>query len=125
MMCFDGDGVREITPNSNVRTRVHEYGGGAWTVCDGVLYFVEFGDQLLWRLDPDSEPRRLSPKTSIPCGVRYADLCVSNDRRWVLCVRESHGDDEPVNDLAAVATDGSCEVHTLTGGSDFYSSPRL
>src|SRR3954471_7181675 len=33
--------VAEISPPAvNVRTRVHEYGGGAWTVADGTLYFA-------------------------------------------------------------------------------------
>src|SRR5882757_1148024 len=37
----DPDGtVAEISPAGvNVRTRVHEYGGGAWTVADGTVFF--------------------------------------------------------------------------------------
>src|SRR3954451_11988671 len=35
----------------NARTRVHEYGGGAWTVSGGTLWFTEFSDQRLYRLD--------------------------------------------------------------------------
>ncbi len=122
---FDGANVSEITPNTNVRTRVHEYGGGAWTVCDGVLYYVEFDDQRLWRLEPGAEAVCLSAEAAIPCGLRYADLSVSSGKDWVLCVRESHGEGEPANELVAVATDGSLAVRTLASGADFYSSPRL
>ncbi|MEM8715659.1 MAG: S9 family peptidase, partial [Cyanobacteria bacterium P01_G01_bin.4] len=34
----------------NARTRVHEYGGGAFIVDDGTLYFSNFADQRLYRL---------------------------------------------------------------------------
>src|SRR5499427_10576727 len=39
----DGAGGHDVTPRPfNARTRVHEYGGGAWTVCDDVVYFSNF-----------------------------------------------------------------------------------
>ena len=34
------------------RTRVHEYGGGAFTVKDGTIYFTNFADQRLYRQAP-------------------------------------------------------------------------
>src|SRR5215467_8468099 len=45
------DGVTtDITPAGfNVRTRVHEYGGGAWLVADGTAIFSNFADQRLYR----------------------------------------------------------------------------
>ena len=56
-----GDDITEITPaDANVRTRVHEYGGGAWWVADGDLFYVEFGDQRLRRLTPGGEPQLLT-----------------------------------------------------------------
>ncbi|HEU5338465.1 MAG TPA: hypothetical protein VFU39_04175, partial [Sulfuricaulis sp.] len=40
--------LEEILPAPfNARTRVHEYGGGAFLVQDGVLYFSNDRDQLL------------------------------------------------------------------------------
>ena len=40
----------DITPKPyNARTRVHEYGGGSWTVADGTLYFSNFADGRLYR----------------------------------------------------------------------------
>src|SRR5580698_299587 len=33
-------GTADVTPTGyNARTRVHEYGGGSWTVADGAIYF--------------------------------------------------------------------------------------
>ena len=43
--------VQDVLPAPwNARSRVHEYGGCAWTVADGDLVFADFGDQRLWRL---------------------------------------------------------------------------
>src|SRR5215470_1520397 len=42
--------ARDVTPNPfNARARVHEYGGGSWTVADGDLYFSNFADGRLYR----------------------------------------------------------------------------
>jgi len=48
-----GAGVEDIVPKPfNVRTRVHEYGGGAWTVALNVLYFSNFADGRMYRFGP-------------------------------------------------------------------------
>src|SRR5438874_8899520 len=45
-----GEDDRDVTPRSiNVRSRVHEYGGGSWTVFDGEIYFSSFADGRLYR----------------------------------------------------------------------------
>src|SRR4051794_41851761 len=50
----DADGNRiDVTPApSNVRTRVHEYGGGGWTGGGGTGYFSHFADGRLYRPAP-------------------------------------------------------------------------
>src|SRR5438067_3858389 len=58
----DKDGRQaDITPAPfNVRTQVHEYGGGAWTVNNGTDYFSNFADGRLYRQAQDAsapEPR--------------------------------------------------------------------
>ena len=123
-----GGGAQEVTPaGANVRTRVHEYGGGAWWPCDGVLHYVEFGDQRLWRLDgPGSEPVPLSAESPEPRAWRYADGRVTPDGRWCVCVRERHDTGgEPANELVAVAADGSQEAELLWAGADFVMTPRV
>jgi dipeptidyl aminopeptidase/acylaminoacyl peptidase len=112
-------------PGTNVRTSVHEYGGGAWWVHDGVAYYVEFTDQRLRRIEPGDEPVVLTPEPDTPRALRYADGRVTPDGHWFVCVRERHGDAEAVNELAAIATDGSMRTVTIAEGADFYASPRV
>ncbi|MEM9467392.1 MAG: prolyl oligopeptidase family serine peptidase [Actinomycetota bacterium] len=121
------DGVtEEITPpEAYVRTLVHEYGGGSWWAQNGIAYYVDVSDQRLRRLVPGQEPTFLTPEPETPRGLRFADLRVTPDDRWVVAVREDHrGDGEPQNSIVAVATDGS-GVNPLFDGPDFVSSPRL
>jgi dipeptidyl aminopeptidase/acylaminoacyl peptidase len=108
----------------NARTRVHEYGGGDYTVRDGVVYFSNFSDQRIYTSLDGSEP---SPVTTA-AAMRYADAILDPARRRLICVREDHSvaDREAVNTLAAVNinNDGTPE-QVLVSGNNFYSSPRL
>jgi len=118
--------VTDVLPAPwNARTRVHEYGGGAWTVADGTLWFTEFSDQRLYRLDPGSDsPVAVTPEPAVPSGVRYADLHVTAD--GVLAVRETHpasgGAADVVNEIVRITADGT---DVLVSGPDFVSDPRL
>src|SRR2546430_8126729 len=47
----DGTIVDTTPPEFNARTRVHEYGGGAYRVHDATVWFTNFGDQRLYRQD--------------------------------------------------------------------------
>ena len=79
-------------PGFNVRTTVHEYGGGAYLLHDGTVYFSHFADQRLYRQEPDGDP---VPITADSGGRdRYADGRITPDGRWLICVRERHPDPE-------------------------------
>lgn len=56
-------------PDYNVRTRVHEYGGGDYLAVDGVVYFSNFTDQQLYRQAPGEEPQPFTHRD----GMRYTD----------------------------------------------------
>src|SRR5579884_688565 len=120
--------ISDVTPPPyNVRTRVHEYGGGAYTVCDGVVYFANFSDQRLYRQDPAAAPRPLTPETP-DAALRYADMIVDRARQRLVCVREDHraSDREAVNTVVAVSIEGDeTGGQVLVSGDDFFSSPRL
>lgn len=119
----DGTTTDVTPPPYNVRTRVHEYGGGAYAVDRGEVYFVNFADQRLYRQAPGGAPTALTPEGA----MRYADLVVDRRRNRLLCVREDHGDPERgvVNSLVAVSLAGDSAGQVLASGHDFYSSPRL
>jgi dipeptidyl aminopeptidase/acylaminoacyl peptidase len=120
----DGATTDVLPGDYAARTRVHEYGGGAWTVSAGTLYFTNWADQRLYRVDPGAEPRAISIEAE-PGSLRYADHEISPAGRWVLSVREDHaGDGEARNEVVAVAADGSAE-NVLVSGPDFVSFPRL
>jgi dipeptidyl aminopeptidase/acylaminoacyl peptidase len=112
----------ELTPAPfNVRSRVHEYGGGAYAVADRTIYFVNFADQRIYRQEEGKAPEALTPEGAL----RYADLQVDLPRNRIVCVVEDHSaEGEAKNSLGAVSlTDGS--VTTLAEGHDFYSSPVI
>src|SRR5205823_856276 len=99
----DGQTADLTPPPFNVRTRVHEYGGGAYTVGDGVIYFSNFADQRLYRLTPGGPPEPLTPSAL----MRYADGVIDARRGRMICVREDHTDPaHPVNALVGLGLAG-------------------
>ena len=79
--------IADVTPaGANVRTRVHEYGGAAYAVCRGVVYYSEFADQRLYRLEPGGTPEPLTA----PGDWFYADCSIDVSRQRLVCVREDH-----------------------------------
>ncbi|MCY4067596.1 MAG: prolyl oligopeptidase family serine peptidase [Acidimicrobiaceae bacterium] len=124
-----GDPEEFTPPDADVRTRVHEYGGGAWWPHDGSLYYADSADQRLRRIDgPDQQPRLLTGEPPEPAAWRYADGRVTPDGRWSVCVQELHdlsSGAEPTNRLAAVACDGSQRVVALWSDADFVMTPRV
>jgi dipeptidyl aminopeptidase/acylaminoacyl peptidase len=115
--------VTDITPHPfNVRTRVHEYGGGSFVIADGTIYFSNFADQRIYKQTRDSQPQPLTPESK----RRYADAIIDSQRNRLICICEDHtqADREPENTIVSVDLDTG-EVRVLVSGSDFYSSPRL
>ena len=121
----DGSVVRrdESPPGVSVRSRVHEYGGGAATVADGVLYYVDQEDQDWYRVDlvTPAAPVRL---TTGGAGVRHADGRTTPDGRWLLSVVEETSGTSVTHRVTAVATDGSGAPAVLVDRGDFVAAPR-
>lgn len=112
----------------DARSRVHEYGGAAWTVTPiGQLVFVEKSDQRVWLLTVGGDPQPLTPDAD---GIRFGDLTVTDDQ--VFAVRETHAQDgsSAVRDLVAIPLDGSGgadsdRVRSVVKGGDFLAYPRV
>ena len=116
--------VADVNPAPfNARTRVHEYGGGAWIADGGTVWFSNFDDQRIYRQELDGgEPQPITPDAPL----RYADANLDRQRNRLICVREDHADPENIiNAIAAVPADGDGEQVVLAEGWDFVSSPRL
>jgi dienelactone hydrolase len=116
--------ITDVTPAPfNVRTRVHEYGGGAYTVVDGVVYFSNFTDQRLYKQAIDAEPQPITPEAQ----WRYADAVVDRQRNRIICVREDHTESaqEAVNTIVSINLEDGTDQQILASGQDFYASPRL
>lgn len=122
-----GGEPEEMTPaQANVRTRVHEYGGGAWCLAGpDLVLFVDFADQRLYRQPLGEAAVAITPEPDAGGALHYADMDVSPDGRTVVCVRETHGEGEAVNEIVALPIDGSAPPQVLASGRDFYSFPRI
>lgn len=115
-----------ISEEFNVRTRVHEYGGGDYLVHKGIIYFSNDSDQCLYRRNNDSTYTVLTPKPKQVMAWRYADMVMSSDESYLVCVRETHlSETEVQNELVMVPLDGSQNISVLQTGADFYSSPQI
>ncbi|NWJ45638.1 MAG: S9 family peptidase [Chloroflexi bacterium] len=118
-----GAGI-DLTPAPfNIRTRVHEYGGGALLINNGVIYFSNFADQRLYRQVEGGAPEALTPAIAL----RYADAVYDQHRNRLITVREDHtaGGHEPVNTIVSLSLSGENGGEVLVSGKDFYACPRL
>jgi dipeptidyl aminopeptidase/acylaminoacyl peptidase len=116
--------VADVTPPGfNARTTVHEYGGGAYLVVDGAVYFSNFTNQRLYRQAPGESPQ---PITSTE-KLRYADGVIDRPRNLIYSVREDHtgGGRDAINTLVRLNLAGDTGGEVIVSGNDFYSSPRL
>ena len=123
-----GDPEDVVPAGFNVRTGVHEYGGGAYCVHAGTAFVSNFDDQRLYRVDPDSSPMAITPAVDDK-KHRYADGRITPDGALWIGVRERHTESgrsaDVVNELVALSTDGSAEPRVIAACRDFYSNPRI
>jgi dipeptidyl aminopeptidase/acylaminoacyl peptidase len=125
LLILDTDGEHELTPAPfNVRSRVHEYGGGAWTFAGDAVIASNAVDNRLYRI-ADGVTTAITPEAA----WRFADLTFDATTGRLLAIREDHRfpDAEPINTLvmldpAGPNTDGG---RVLVSGVDFVSSPAV
>ena len=119
----DGTTVDITPPPFDVRSRVHEYGGGAYVVAGGTVLFSHVKDGRLYRLDPGGD----APQPITPDGpFRYADLRFDAGRRRFIAIREDYsGEGEPQAAIVDVPLDGERPPRVLHDGPDFLAAPRL
>jgi len=128
----DDPGIEVSPAPFNVRSRVHEYGGGSFLATANALYFVNFADQNIYVVDLEvtaqNKPQPAPPRqlTDSDAQRRYADLALDESNQQLLAVCEQHQAyaHEPQNLLVSIdlASGKESELHT---GHDFYAAPRV
>ncbi len=126
-----GGATTDLLPDArNARTAVHEYGGAAWWVRDGVTWFTDWADQRLYRLAPGEPPVALTAEPAVPRGDRWADGELSPDGASIVCVREHHpaaggGAAAVRNEVVRLDAHVASTPEVMVSGPDFVASPRL
>jgi dipeptidyl aminopeptidase/acylaminoacyl peptidase len=113
--------ISDVTPAGfNVRSRVHEYGGAAYVVHRGVVFFSNFADQRIYRQAIGGAPEGLTPE-----GYYYADCRIDAAHKRIICVREdhTHKDSEAINTIVALPLTGGGAGTLIASGADFFSDP--
>lgn len=124
----DGTLTDLLPDGMSARSAVHEYGGRAWWMHGGVVWFANWADQRLYRLEPGGVPEPITAQPSTPYADRWADGDVSADGTSIVCVREHHGGSAAVdvrNEIVRIAADRTSEPEVLVSGPDFVAAPRL
>ena len=123
----DGQTTDITPPEYNVRNRVHEYGGAAYTVVDGRVYFSNNSDNCLYIQDLRSEQPQQVRQLTHDRTKRYADFTIDPRHQRLICVQEEHdsADFEPLNTIVSINLAKPDDLYVLAGGCDFYAAPQL
>ncbi len=115
----------EILPTGySVKSRVHEYGGGAYCVKNDQLCFCNESDQRLYLLNFDTAA--ITPITPESTTTRYADLEFDPVVQRLFCIREQiTSPTDSISEVISIDLLPPYQIKVLHQGCDFYSSPRI
>ncbi|MBD3190264.1 MAG: prolyl oligopeptidase family serine peptidase [Candidatus Heimdallarchaeota archaeon] len=123
-------GITKLTPKEfDVKSRVHEYGGGDFAVSRDFVYFANYQDQRLYKqkITKGENPTPLTPQKNVDGSLgKYGALELSPDGKVLLFVYEKEFDTkENENFIAAInlKNDEIIEPTILVRGNDFYADP--
>ena len=121
----DGTTADVTPPPFNVRTRVHEYGGGSYIVAGGMVVFSNFADGRLYRLDPGADAPRADHARG-PVALRRPAVRPGA----APLPRRPRGPQRPTAsrrhaDRRRSPLDGERAPRVLVEGPDFLAAPRL
>lgn len=130
---MDGEGnvCDAVDKSANVRSKVHEYGGGEFIVdstgLNRGLIYSEFTDSRLYHVKDLSRPLTVEPTTPADTPLRFANFRFHPTLPLIISVCEDHTTDTPagvVNYLQLISLD-SRPSKTLARGADFYAYPEF
>jgi dipeptidyl aminopeptidase/acylaminoacyl peptidase len=118
LLCFDGKSVKEALPkHCNVRSRVNEYGGGAFLAVEEAIFFTDQSDQKVY-VYTKGELNSLP----IEKDCRYADFAFDETRNLLYAVCEDLSYEEPVHSIVKIDVSGRQGPQVVASGHDFYGS---
>lgn len=123
LVACNNNAQTDILPSPfNARSRVHEYGGGVYCICERGIFFVNDADQDIYQVINGNTPQRITHTDK----KRFADLCFDSRFNRILCVCEDHENMniEAVNTLVSIDIKTGA-INTLCQGCDFYSNPCM
>lgn len=124
--------ITDVTPpDFNARTFVHEYGGGAFAVNNGIVYTSSASDGKIYYVLPGEQPTPLTEGQRLVehngkrswQGTRFADMQVTS--YGIFAVAETHEPGDPVNNFLALIDTSTGAFQEIDSGYDFYSSPAI
>lgn len=129
IMVYNGEDHHCILPHPlSAKSKVHEYGGGAYTIHDNTIFFVLADDQRVYAGDFNQEnfkPVALTPEDDT---IRFANLvhCAAQQCLFAVCERHcgpQHTD--VVNCIVRIPLDESQAIQVEHEGQDFYANLSL
>lgn len=122
LICWSPEqGAKELLPKEyNIRSKVHEYGGGALLVQKEGIYFVNSDDQQIYRIKADGKVQKITEQKN----ARFADGVIHPKDGTLFYVMEKHEEKEVINSIVSIDP-RTGKITTVASGRDFYSSPRL
>jgi dipeptidyl aminopeptidase/acylaminoacyl peptidase len=114
-----------IPPQFCARSKVHEYGGGEFSVWNDKVFFVNDSDQDIYEVAGEGAVHRLTDHSD----WRFSDMCYDPHRNRLVVVAEHHQINQrlPRNLLVSIALESHVagEISIMAEGRDFYASPRI
>ena len=112
-----------IPPPYSHYSRVHEYGGMAYTLSESCIYFVNASDQRIYQQIIGAK----KPTPITEAGPRFADLILDSANNRLIAICEQHNKtSEPENYLVGVSLEtDNPQLTPLARGADFYAYPRI
>lgn len=118
----DGACSRISAPGVSLRSRVYEYGGGAFCLTEDGVAFVNERDQQIY-LQPMAADAGEAVALSRRPDCRYGDLQFDAGQRAIVAVEEWVAGERVEHRL--VSFSGDCNRSVIAEGADFYSSPCI
>lgn len=118
-------------PDFSVRTFVHEYGGGAFTVSKGTIYASNAKDSAIYIIKTGQQPQKLTEGQAVvqrdgkPAwkGARFADLRMT--KAGLIAIGEYHEPGLPVENFIALIDINTGTYNKIVSGYDFFASPAI